>query len=637
MKRQIAVLLLLLLLIGAALVGTAAAWPASLADWEYRQLHNITGSGSWSDNLTNYPIHFICWNDDSGSGGNQFSSMLHSQADFDDLRFTTTGNFPIIFDSWDLGGITSTYGKFTEFDVIQKSGAIQHYIYYGNPDAESVSNIKSTFPLLGDDFGGTVVNTSTWTIVSNNTVTVSDGVLNMTSTGGGTPFLYSVNTFGINTSFGVTTRWSRNGNAYFGYYDQSTSNLFLQRSNTTKYEVWSRLSGAITSTGISTGYGDSQWNHWELWRKGEGEQVVYINSTQKADHATNIFTTNGAIRFYIPAGQWGYIDAAYVRPKVSPEPTHGTWYEEERQINPFAVDFSGSPLSGTSPLTVDFSDLSYTINSDLAVDCVIDAWQWSWGDATANGTTENPSHTYTGSGLFDVTLTVFNSTYSKSNTTVKTGYVNVGNATPTPTPTPTPTQTPIPCAVNTTVWINQTMYLKCDWNGNGACDLDDVTYLQDHISELNSTYEIPEYFSVNGAEYSSSVNFTNPYNATRNQSRTWYYECPCDGSGPGTSPPYLTSGPSISFADVKTIRPMAVVVYHSNGTYYGTWDTDASVIFLDPNQSYNLTFVPNVVDRLILDPQGTLQDAVAFVQNNPYGFLVIVILLALVIILVRRR
>lgn len=35
-------------------------------------------------------------------------------------------------------------------------------------------------------------------------------------------------------------------------------------------------------------------------------------------------------------------------------------------------------------------------------------WEWSWGDGTANGTTQNPSHTYKRPGLYKITLTASN-------------------------------------------------------------------------------------------------------------------------------------------------------------------------------------------------------------------------------------
>lgn len=85
------------------------------------------------------------------------------------------------------------------------------------------------------------------------------------------------------------------------------------------------------------------------------------------------------------------------------------------QIPPVA-SFSGSPTSGTAPLTVSFTDSSS--NSPTA-------WQWSWGDGTANGTTQNPSHQYTSAGTYSVTLTASNS--AGGNTYTRSSYITVNS------------------------------------------------------------------------------------------------------------------------------------------------------------------------------------------------------------------
>jgi PKD repeat protein len=81
---------------------------------------------------------------------------------------------------------------------------------------------------------------------------------------------------------------------------------------------------------------------------------------------------------------------------------------------PPVADFSGSPTSGGRPLTVQFTDLSSGS---------ITSWAWDFGD---NGTSslQNPSHTYTESGRFTVSLTVSNP-YG-ADTRVRNDYITVG-------------------------------------------------------------------------------------------------------------------------------------------------------------------------------------------------------------------
>lgn len=62
-----------------------------------------------------------------------------------------------------------------------------------------------------------------------------------------------------------------------------------------------------------------------------------------------------------------------------------------------AVDFVGVPTSGAPPLTVNFTDMTTPTPS---------TWDWDYGDLTPHGNTQNPSHAYSATGSYDVTLSV---------------------------------------------------------------------------------------------------------------------------------------------------------------------------------------------------------------------------------------
>lgn len=81
-----------------------------------------------------------------------------------------------------------------------------------------------------------------------------------------------------------------------------------------------------------------------------------------------------------------------------------------------SVNFSGSPLAGCPPLTVNFTDQT-TNNAPGA-----STYSWYFGGTTS--TNKNASHTYTTPGLKTVTLTVTNS-YGCVNTATKNNYINV--------------------------------------------------------------------------------------------------------------------------------------------------------------------------------------------------------------------
>jgi PKD repeat protein len=82
------------------------------------------------------------------------------------------------------------------------------------------------------------------------------------------------------------------------------------------------------------------------------------------------------------------------------------------------ASFTVTPEYGKKPLAVTFTDTS------LPGDSPITAWAWNFGDDDTS-TEQNPVHTYTANGTYDVKLTVTNT--QGSNATIKTGAVTVGN------------------------------------------------------------------------------------------------------------------------------------------------------------------------------------------------------------------
>lgn len=83
------------------------------------------------------------------------------------------------------------------------------------------------------------------------------------------------------------------------------------------------------------------------------------------------------------------------------------------QTPPPVADFTTESTSGTAPLTVNFSDTSAGES---------DSWTWDFGDGIFS-TEQNPSHSYTDSGIYTVILTV--SGPGGSNSITKTDYITV--------------------------------------------------------------------------------------------------------------------------------------------------------------------------------------------------------------------
>jgi PKD repeat protein len=80
------------------------------------------------------------------------------------------------------------------------------------------------------------------------------------------------------------------------------------------------------------------------------------------------------------------------------------------------ANFSGSPLSGVAPMTVSFTNLS---SGDY------DSCAWDFGDGGTSSNCDDPSHEYTLTGVYTVSLKVSGS--GGSDTETKTDYIAIGD------------------------------------------------------------------------------------------------------------------------------------------------------------------------------------------------------------------
>lgn len=151
----------------------------------------------------------------------------------------------------------------------------------------------------------------------------------------------------------------------------------------------------VQFTDLSTG-GPTAWS----WDFGDGETSTLQNPSHTYESAgvysVNL-TVSNAISTSVPVTQTDYI-------RVS------------APVAPTAA-FSGTPLSGTMPLTVQFTDESINFPS---------SWSWDFNnDGTVDSTAKNPTYTYPGAGTYTVKLTVMNG--AGSDDEVKVGYITVNS------------------------------------------------------------------------------------------------------------------------------------------------------------------------------------------------------------------
>jgi PKD repeat protein len=149
---------------------------------------------------------------------------------------------------------------------------------------------------------------------------------------------------------------------------------------------------AVSFTDASAG-GPTAWS----WNFGDG-------STSTAQNPTHTYTAPGTYDVTLTASN-ATGDSA---------PVTKTGYVTVAAAPGLVADFSASPLSGTAPLAVSFTDASAGGPT---------AWSWNFGDGSTS-TAQNPTHTYTAPGTYDVTLTASNATGDSASVT-KTGYVRV--------------------------------------------------------------------------------------------------------------------------------------------------------------------------------------------------------------------
>ena len=91
-------------------------------------------------------------------------------------------------------------------------------------------------------------------------------------------------------------------------------------------------------------------------------------------------------------------------------------------VLPPVANFIGTPTSGTTPLTVIFTD--YSTNTPTS-------WNWNFGDGSVvNATVKNPVHTYASANTFTVSLNATNA--DGSNTMTRTNYITVNAPAPPP-------------------------------------------------------------------------------------------------------------------------------------------------------------------------------------------------------------
>lgn len=133
------------------------------------------------------------------------------------------------------------------------------------------------------------------------------------------------------------------------------------------------------------------------------------------------FNGDGAVDSYIQNPTWVYnLDGIFdVTLKIGNGIEYQTMtFKDYITVSSLTADFLSDIQFGFTPLTVSFTDISSSLNSEYQVT----SWAWDFdGDGIVDSYSQNPIYTYTNPGRYSVCLTV--STNLASTSTIKYGFL----------------------------------------------------------------------------------------------------------------------------------------------------------------------------------------------------------------------
>jgi PKD repeat protein len=253
----------------------------------------------------------------------------------------------------------------------------------------------------------------------------------------------------VDSSGDVTERFTSlklasSGYPRISYYDYTNGDL--------KYAAWNGTSWAITTVDSSGDVGsysslalDSSGNPRISYTDFTNRDLKFampalvtdISATTVSGHAPLTVTFTGTATNTLSSPKWGWVfgdgGSSFEQNPTYTYSTPGTYtvclaaYDAaglniSTRVGYITVTqglttagFTGTPATGTAPLTVQFVDTS-TNNPD--------SWSWDFGDGiTTNATKQNPVHTYTAGGNYTVRLTAARD--GVPDTLTRTAYISV--------------------------------------------------------------------------------------------------------------------------------------------------------------------------------------------------------------------
>ena len=302
-----------------------------MSEWLYRRGFTITNNTLAP--VTDLQIKFQVYRSAGTSTGTAVYIGTNCLEDFSDVRFTDSSGIDTgLYDYWIETPTTSTVATcWVEVGYLPASAATTCYVYYGNNNGVSAySSGSHTFPFF-DDFSGTSVDESKWT-VSGAGVTVADSIVSIS----GAETIISVSSFAANTA-----AHARYKTAHYNTTSYTERIQWLVDWNNGAFVFpcgpadWNKkyrtANSGKGSTAAITLWAADTFKTLEIIRKGS-TSVIF-----KVDGSTDLTSTT-----YVNTGNWifnignessspaaSYLDWIFVRKYAATEPTVSGWIAAE--------------------------------------------------------------------------------------------------------------------------------------------------------------------------------------------------------------------------------------------------------------------------------------------------------------------
>ncbi|MGH3115867.1 MAG: PKD domain-containing protein [Gaiellales bacterium] len=409
--------------------------------------------------ITNNVIHMLATADETGG------TIYEKTAEFDNIAFPTGLGTPVIrdADNPDMNDVTSTKQNLTTATGMVVQASHDNTGFYWH-NSIPISPLPLTAAFSGTPTSGGAPLTVSFTDLSQGEPTswnwsFGDGTTSMLENPAHTYMTAGTYTVSLTVTDAAGTIRTTTHTNYVSVQPLA--------ANFTATPTSGAAPLAVAFTDTSTG-DPTAWS----WNFGDGTSS----------------TARNPAKTYATAGSYTVTLTVTGKDGVSTHTTTRTGYITAQ---PLTADFTASPLSGPTPFTTTFTDT--TIGSPTS-------WSWNFGDGTTS-TVRNPSHTYTSSGKYTVTLTV-GAAGGATSTKTRTDYVEALPLTADFSATPTFGAVPLAVTFSDTTIGTATTW---SWNfGDGG----------------TSTAQNPSHTYTNAGTYTVTLTVTNASGGTSTKTRT---------------------------------------------------------------------------------------------------------------------